>query len=197
MVEKLRVPRLRPARPSTPEPETPAPETPAPAPHASPTGYRTFSHKLAPGMTAFGGALALAGGLGQWVRATRVTTEGAAAEQVATTWGYADWPGVAIAVLGALALASAVTWLMSLRVIKLLPLIYSAGVIGLVSWQLPLIDQEAARLATDARAEIDFVVFHAGYGWGAWLMLVGAVMLFLGSTAGVLREMDVRRGFLR
>jgi hypothetical protein len=160
----------------------------------SPTAYRTFSRKLAPSLTAFGGVLVLAGGLGQWVRATKLEAGALSIEQVAATWGYEDWPGVALGVLGALALASAATWLMSLRVVKLLPLVYTVVIIGLVAWQLPLMDQEAARLATAAREELDFVTFHSGYGWGAWFMVAGSILLFLGCTAGVLREVDVRKG---
>jgi len=160
----------------------------------SPTAYRTFSRKLAPSLTALGGALALGGGLGQWMRATKLEAEGLTAEQVAATWGYESWPGWAIAVLGALAIASAVTWLMSLLVVKVLPILYTAGVIALVAWQLPLVDEEAARIATAAREELDFVTFHSGYGWGAWLMLAGSVLLFLAVTAGILREIDIRRG---
>ena len=64
----------------------------------------------------------------------------------------------------------------------------------MVGWQLPLIDQDAAALAQQAREQIDFVAFHAGYGWGAWCMLTGAILALLGSTAGTLREMDVRKG---
>lgn len=168
-----------------------------PARESSPTSYRTFSRKLAPALTAFGGALALAGGLGEWVRATKLEAVGGTPEEVATIWGYSDWPGIAIAALGALAIAGAATWLMSMRIIKLLPILYSIAVIALVAWQLPLVNNEAAGLAATARGELDFVTFHAGYGWGAWLMLAGAVLLFLGSTAGILRELDVRRGSSR
>jgi hypothetical protein len=93
-----------------------------------------------------------------------------------------------------LALASAATWVMSLRIVKVLPVLYTAAIIALIAWQLPLVDEEAASLATAAREELDFVTFHSGYGWGAWFMLAGAVLLFLGLTAGILREIDVRRG---
>jgi hypothetical protein len=169
-------------------------EITAPAVADSPTSYRTFSRKLAPSLTALGGVLVLAGGLGQWVRATKLEAEGLAIEEVGSVWGYEDWPGIGLAVLGALAVAAAATWLMSLRVVKLLPVFYTAAIIGLVVWQLPLIDEEAARLATAAREQLDFVTFHSGYGWGAWLMVTGSILLFLGCTAGILREVDVRRG---
>jgi len=159
-----------------------------------PTEYRSFSRKLAPSLSVMGGALAIAGGLGVWVRATELATEGLAPVEVASTMGYQDWSGLAIVGLGALTLLSSVTWVLRFRILKLLPILYSLALAGMVAWQLPLIDKDAASLATQARDQIDFVAFHAGYGWGAWCMLAGAVIALLGSTAGFLRELDVRRG---
>ena len=159
-----------------------------------PTEYRTFSRKLAPSLNVFGGGLAIAGGLGVWVRATELASEGLAPVEVSASMGYADWPGVAIAALGALTLISSITWLLRYRILKLLPILYSVGLAVMVGWQLPLIDKDAAALALQAREQIDFVAFHAGYGWGAWCMLAGAVIALLGSFAGFLRELDVRKG---
>ena len=176
------------------QPSVSAPDVTVDTEVAAPTAYRTFSRKLAPGLTAIGGALALAGGLGTWVRATKLVSEGLAAEQTAITMGYEKWPGIAIAVLGGLALLASVTWLMSLLIIKMLPVVYSVAIVALVVWQMPLIDDQAAALAADAQNELDFIMFHAGYGWGVWCMLAGAVLLLLGTTAGILREIDVRRG---
>jgi hypothetical protein len=178
---------------STAPPETGA-DAPAATESARPTAYRTFSRKLAPSLTALGSLLAIAGGVGVWVRATEVTTEGLAPTQVATIMGYESWPGVAIAVLGGLAFLGSVAWLLNLLLLKALPVLYSIGIAALVAWQLPQIDRDAAALAEAARDNIDFVAFHAGYGWGAWCMLGGAVLVVLGSIAGILREIDVRRG---
>jgi hypothetical protein len=159
-----------------------------------PTQYRTISRKLAPSLNVLGGTLAIAGGLGVWVRATELTAEGLVPAEVATTWGYEDWPGLAIAALGVLTAIGALTWLMRFLLPKLLPVAYSIALAVLVGWQLPLVDREAAALAEQARSQVDFVAFHAGYGWGAWCMLAGAVVAVLGSVAGALREFDVRRG---
>jgi hypothetical protein len=159
-----------------------------------PTEYTTFSRKLAPSLNVVGGALAIAGGLGVWVRATELAQEGLAPVEVASRMGYAAWPGVAIAGLGGLLIVSSITWLLRFRILKLLPLVYSIGLAVLVGLQLPQIDRDAAALADQARENIDFVAFHAGYGWGAWCMLAGAVVAVLGSVAGVLRELDVRKG---
>ncbi len=160
----------------------------------APTAYRTFSRKLAPGLTAIGGALVSAGALGTWVRATKLVTEGITPEQAAVTMGYEDWPGIALAILGGLALLASVTWLMSLLIVKTLPVAYSIAIAALLVWQMPLIDDRAAALAANAQEELDFITFHAGYGWGVWCMLAGAIALLLGTTAGILREIDVRRG---
>lgn len=176
------------AQPDNEERAVPATDT------TTPTAYRTFSRKLAPSLTALGSLLVVAGGVGVWVRATEIATEGLAPTQVATVMGYESWPGVAIAVLGGLAFVGSVTWLLDLVVLKALPVLYSVGIAGLVAWQLPQIDRDAAALAASARENIDFVAFHAGYGWGAWCMLGGAVLVVLGSIAGILREIDVRRG---
>ncbi|HEV3472922.1 MAG TPA: hypothetical protein VG408_06910 [Actinomycetota bacterium] len=188
--------RLRPRPRVRAERQSPvvAPEHDTDTADAAPTAYRTFSPKLAPGLTAIGGALALAGGLGTWIRATKLVTEGFASEEAAVTMGYEDWPGIAIAVLGGLAVLASVTWLMSLLLVKVLPVAYSVGIAALVAWQMPLINDRAAALAASAQQELDFIAFHAGYGWGVWCMLAGAIALLLATTAGILREIDIRRG---
>ena len=129
-----------------------------------------------------------------WVRATELSSEGIAPTEVTATWGYDATPGVAIAILGGLTMIAALTWLLRFLLSKLLPVASSIALAVLVGWQLPLIDKDAAALAEQARRQVDFVAFHAGYGWGAWCMLAGAVVAVLGSVAGILREIDVRKG---
>ena len=160
----------------------------------TPTAYKTFSPKLAPSLNLVGGALAVAGGLGVWLRATELSSEGLAPTEVTMTMGYESWPGMAIAAAGAVTLLGAVAWVLKYLLPKLIPVLSSLAIAVLVAWQLPVIDQEAVALVEQAREEIDFVAFHAGYGWGAWCMLAGALLAVLGSAAGVLRELDVRRG---
>jgi hypothetical protein len=162
---------------------------------ATPTGYRTFSRKLAPGLTATGGVLAALGGLGAWIRATQVVTEGLAEEEVAVVMGHtSDW-GRVIGVLGGVAAVASFAWLMSRLLPKLVSILVSAAVIALAVWRLPLINGQAQDMAANARSgEIDFISFHAGFGWGAWCLIAGCVALALGAMAGVLRELDLRRG---
>jgi hypothetical protein len=159
-----------------------------------PTEYKTFSRKLAPSLHVLGGALAIAGGLGVWVRATELAQEGLAPVEVASHMGYSEQAGIAIAAVGGALVLSSIAWLLRFRILKLLPLLASIALAVLVGSQLPRIDSSAAALAEQAREQIDFVAFHAGYGWGAWCMLAGAVLAVLGSLAGVLRELDVRKG---
>lgn len=168
----------------------------------APLAYRTFSPKVAPGLTAAGGALAILGGLGQWVRATRVVTEGLQPELVDFSMGYDDAEGVTMAVFGGIAMLTSFFWLRRRPVfkvvpsiaIKLIPVLVSLAIVGLAVWELPLIDRSAQGLAQQAIDRADFVSFHAGLGWGAWCLIVAAVLLFLGTFVGILREFDLKRG---
>ncbi len=160
-----------------------------------PAGYKTFSRKLAPGVIASAGALSVAGALGAWIRTSQVVTEGLPEEQVGAVMGHeADW-GRVLAVVAVLATISSLAWLRKNLWLKLGSVIACAAVIGLAVWRLPIINEHAAGLANQARTgAIDFVSFHAGFGWGAWFLIIGAVGLFVGVSAGLLRELDVRRG---
>ena len=158
-------------------------------------GYKTFSRKLAPSLIALSGALSIAGALGVWIRTSEVATEGLPEEEVGAVMGHtSDW-GRVIALVAAVATISAIVWLRRNLWLKLASLIACAAVIGLTVWRLPIINDQAAGLAAEARTgTIDFISFHAGFGWGAWLLVIGSVGLFLGVSVGILRELDVRRG---
>ena len=160
-----------------------------------PAGYQTFSRKLAPGLIATGSGIALAGALGAWIRTSQVVTEGLQEEQVGAVMGHeSDW-GRVMALVAGIALVSSLAWLWRNVWFKLVSLLASIALIALAVWRLPLINDAAAGLAAQARTgEIEFISYHAGFGWGAWCLIVGAVALFLGISTGVLRELDVRRG---
>ena len=160
-----------------------------------PAGYKSFSNKLAPGLIAAGGLLSVIGALGAWIRTSQVVAEGLQEEQVGAVMGHeADW-GRLMAVVAGIATVSAAVWLFRNLLLKLVSVAVSIGVIVLTSIRLPVIDEHAAGLAFQARTgEIDFISFHAGFGWGAWCLVVGAIVLVLGISVGVLRELDVRRG---
>ncbi len=171
-----------------------ASESPTPVAE-SPTGYKTFSRKLAPSLIAIGGALTALGGVGAWVRASQVVSEGLAEEEVEVVMGHTyDW-GLLLALLGCVVLVSSAAWLTRSLVAKIFSIVAAGAVIGISIWRLQLIDRQAAAMADAARSgAVDFLTFHAGLGWGAWCLVAGSVALGLGIVAGVLRELDVRKG---
>lgn len=160
-----------------------------------PPDYKTFSRKLAPNLIALSGTLSVAGGLGVWIRTSEVATEGLPEEQVGAVMGHtSDW-GRVIALVAAVATISSIVWLWRNIWLKVASVVACGAVIALAAWRLPIINDQAASLAFQARTgTIDFVSFHAGFGWGAWLLIIGSVGLFLGVSAGILRELDIRRG---
>jgi len=165
------------------------------APASSPTSYRTLSRKLPTSLTALGGTLALLGGLGTWARATELAAEDLAPEEVRVAMGYAEPIGIGIAVAGGAAIIASLAWLTPRLLPKLVPFALAATIIGLVASRLPEIDSTARAWAVEAReGSVEFLSFHAGFGWGAWCMLAGSVALALAVGAGVLRELDLRRG---
>lgn len=159
------------------------------------TGYKPFSRKLPPGLIAAGGILSVVGALGAWIRTSQVVSEGLQEEQVGAVMGYdADWGRLMAAIAGVTTI-SAFVWLRRNLLLKLASVALSIATIVLTAIRLPVLDDQAAGLAFQARTgEIDFISFHAGFGWGAWCLLLGAIALFLGLSAGVLRELDVRKG---
>jgi hypothetical protein len=161
----------------------------------SPTSYKTFSIKLAPTFTALGGLLAIAGGLGSWVRATSVVADGLPAEELGNWMGSSSSYGIAIAVLGGVAAASSLIWLTRRSLPKFIPVAASIAAVVVAAIQLPAVDRVATQWADEAgKSQAQFLSYHAGLGWGAWLLIVSCVLLALGVVVGVLREIDVRRG---
>lgn len=167
--------------------------------HETPVNeYSSFSRKLPAVFTGLGGALAILGALGKWTRATRGTASQRAAEEVQAVMGHSSLIGWAIAAVGLLALVGSVAWFMKRFFPKLVPIGAALVVAGAGVWQLLELQDRYRAMAQAARkAALDSTtsyVFHAGYGWGAWLLLAGAILLVLGAIAGLLRQLDVRRG---
>lgn len=121
-----------------------------------------------------------------------VQTEGADPVEVATVVGLSEGEGWGLAALGLAALAAALTWSVRSLLPKAAPILASAALTGFVAWRLVVLDQKAAAMAEQARSGADFFSFHAGFGWGAWLMLFASVFLGLSIVVGVLREFDLR-----
>lgn len=163
-----------------------APRTPA-------MSYRTFPKRLPLALTGIGGALAVLGGIGTWVRATTITTDALAPQEVDVVSGYSQGGGQALIVLGLVAAAAAFGWLSRDGGPRAFPIVASLTVIGVGAWQLAKTDSLAASMAEAAGADPSFAAYHASFGWGAWLLLLGIVVLFLGLLVGTLREIDLRR----
>ncbi|MGH2723411.1 MAG: hypothetical protein ACRDI0_03950 [Actinomycetota bacterium] len=154
----------------------------------------SFSPKLAPSLTGLGGALTVLGALGMWLRETRVTVEGGFPEQVGRVLGASEPAGWALAALGMAVVMGSLTWRSPGLVPKVGVVLASAGSIGISAWWLMRLDDRAASMAAAASADPQFASYSATFGWGAWLLLVAITLLGLGVVAGLLRELDLRRG---
>jgi hypothetical protein len=149
--------------------------------------------RLAPGLTVAAGLLVALGGLGTWIRATRVPSGGSVEEQVAAIAGRSESGGWILFAVGIAAAIAAFAWTSRAPRLRAVAAGVSLVVIGLVTIRLALIDGRAADLATGAASRADLDAFHAGFGWGAWLLLLAVVLLGLGVLAGALREIELRR----
>jgi MFS superfamily sulfate permease-like transporter len=161
--------------------------------------HNPFSFKLVSSLTVLGGVLTLGGGLGTWVRVAQQETSRSRYEDVDAVMGYADSIGLVLAALGAIAIATAILWGTEKLILKLAPVVVALAVTAIAIWKVPQLDRQAdslvaAGLRELASMESPFFSLHAGRGWGAWMLIAGAVVLLLGAVAGILRETDLRKG---
>lgn len=164
----------------------------------SPAVYRSFSPKLAPALTAMGGVLTVLGGLGTWIRTAELSGDSRSVKELQAVMGHSDLGGWALAVLGIVAVASAVAWTMSGLKPKLFPIFASLAIAGFAAWRLPILDNRIAEMIETARKSIGISGFyHVGFGWGAWLLFAAPFVLLVATLAGVLRELDLRKGIAR
>lgn len=162
------------------------------ADRTAPKAYTTFSPRLAPSFIVAGGLLAIAGGLGLWVRVTSVTLTGI--HQTASLSGAARASGWFIAALGIAAVAASIFHFPSSR--WLAPAT-SAAAIVLIGLRIGDLSRIASAMAfhAGAHAGVAFSAYHAGFGWGAWAMTLALVCLSLGVVVSVLRWLDERKGY--
>lgn len=152
-------------------------------------GYRTFSPGLVISLSMSGAALIVIGALGTWIRATEASSTVALPAEVGVVTGRSHSLGWVVAALGAAALLCSLLWRASYRRIKGLAVTTSLASVLVGAGTLIWIDRRAAAMAAGQEPG-RFVAFHAGFGWGAWCLLVGVILLALGGLVGILRELD-------
>jgi hypothetical protein len=157
-------------------------------------GYRTFSARLPVVLTAFGGGFVALGALGAAVRASAILRAGDDPRAVRTLMGYHSTSGRVLAVAGLVLGLSAIGWRREGRIIKVLATAVAGATAAFVAVRLTHFNDVASAWATRARHAPSFIGFHAGLGWGAWCMLVGAILAGFGVLVGVLRAIDLRKG---
>jgi hypothetical protein len=69
----------------------------------------------------------------------------------------------------------------------------------LIALRISDLSAQAGRMAFRAGAEAGraFTAYHAGFGWGTWVMTLAAVLLSLGTIVSLLRWLDERQGLGR
>ena len=163
------------------------------APEASET-YRTFPRRILAILVSTGGALAFIGGLGAWIRATEVRSEGVTPQVVGTLWGYGEPTGKAIAILAGVAVFIAVIAYLT-KYLPAFSMEAAAGVLfAVLIARLITLNSQSSQLAAAAKQDPRFLSYNAGFAWGAWLLLLALVCVFLGLLVGGLRQLDLKRG---
>jgi O-antigen/teichoic acid export membrane protein len=161
------------------------------------TEYKPFSGKLPAAFTGVGGALTIAGGLGVWIRLTVNQGAARAPEEVRRVMGYDDRMGLVIAAFGFLAIIASGAWYMKSFLPKLIPVGCTAVIVSTLVRQFPVVREQYQNMVKAAVAAAEKSassgIYHAGFGWGAWLALAGGLLLILGAITGLLREMDIGR----
>src|SRR2546430_4511271 len=122
--------------------------------------YRTFPHRIAPLLVSVGGVLAFIGGLGAWIRATEVRSEGVAPQWVGMLWGYAEPTGRAIAILAGVAVFIAIVGSFT----EFLPR-FSVEAAALVLFAVSLtrlltLNSKSSELATAAKQDPTFLSYN-------------------------------------
>lgn len=161
---------------------------------ATGTGYRTFPARVPALLAVLGGGMTILGALGAGIRASALASAREDPKQIGILMGHSEATGWLLAVGGLLAAVAGLGWLGRRRLPKLVAAVAALG-LGLGSAaRLASLDRRAAEWAGAARRQPDFIGYHAGLGWGAWLMLVGAILCAFAVLIGVLREIDRRKG---
>lgn len=156
--------------------------------------YRTFPARLPAMLTALAGGFLMLGSLGAAVRASAVLESRDDPKQVRVLMGFRQGVGWILFVLGLAMLVASLAWLGRRRTLKLGAFALAAVTGALVVTRLLAFDDRARAWAETARRTPRYIGFHAGFGWGAWLLLAGLILAAFGVLVGVLREIDLRKG---
>jgi len=156
--------------------------------------YRTFPVRLPAMLTALAGGFIMLGSLGAAVRATAIVETNDDPHQVGAWLGYRQGMGWVLFVLGVALVAASLAWIGRRRTLKIAALALATVTTALIATRLIAFDDRARTWAAVARRTPRYVGFHAGFGWGAWLLLAGAILAGFGLLVGVLREIDLRKG---
>jgi len=158
-------------------------------------GYRTFPARLPAVLTLLGGGFVVLGSLGTWLRASAIERLRDDPKTLQVLMGFGEDAGWALAAVGLLLALVSFVWLGRRRILR-----FGASAVAVVTGvvvakKLIGLNGLAADWAVAARRSPNFVGFHAGLGWGAWCLLAGAILAGFGVLVGLLRELDLRRGF--
>jgi amino acid transporter len=140
------------------------------------------------------GAFGVLGALGSGVRATAIETAQDEPRQVGVLMGYRSATGWVLCVLALMLVLAAVAWLGRRRILKLGAGGVALAFVVLTVLRLSFFDRRAAEWADAARQQPDFAGYHAGLGWGAWLLLAAAIVAGFALIIGALRALDLRKG---
>ena len=164
------------------------------ADQAAGTAYRTFPARVPAVLSLIAGTLGALGALGAGVRASAVATARDEPLQVGVVMGHDDATGWVLAVLAVLLGVSAIAWLGRRKVLKLGASGVALAFGVLAGIRIDSFDRRAAELAAAAQRQPDFAGYHAGLGWGAWMLLAAAIVTAFVLLVATLRALDLRKG---
>ena len=157
------------------------------APDRAPTAPLSPALPLTLGGAA--GSLLAIGGLGTWIRES-TAAGGADLAAVDAVVGRSEAGGWALLVLGTLAVAASAGWVTRRKDLRRAAAWAAVAVAAAATWAVVMIDRRAAALASSAAGDPSFDAYHAGFGWGAWLLLIAGIAAALALLSGWLRGID-------
>jgi hypothetical protein len=153
----------------------------------------SLSPALAPTLTIAAGTLTALGALGTWVRTSIAAVGGADPTSAETVVGRAEGGGPVVLVLGVLAVVAGAGWVASRVELRRVAAFATVLLLAVTAGTVVAIDRRAREVVEAAGSDPAFSAFHAGFGWGAWLVLLGAVAAALALLAGGLAALDRKR----